>query len=383
MGVTGARDATSDLAGPLVARTRAVTDLPIGVGLGVSNGDQAAEVAPLRRRGDRRLRVRPAAARRRHGPGGRARVAGRAHRATSPPGSGVRRVLVAALATAVVLRWPAAPAQAAGVQGPGRGRQRPRRRRPQRRRAAQAVRRPATSPSTTRPAGPTTCATEATKPVTLVFFGYTQLPGHLPGGDGQHRLGADPARPPPQRAPGAGWSSSPPTRPATTARKLRAYLDRFDPAFEGLTGDLSRGRPAGQGRSTSRSRRAQKLPSGGYEVAHGTQVVGRRCPDGTAPFVWTEGHRPRRRSPTTSPRSSTTRCPDCEPRSSSRAPARASGTSGRSRSAPTRCASSSASSSRSGSASGGGWPAAASAGRSATSRSGRCRSAWSAAGSTT
>jgi tryptophan synthase alpha chain len=45
MGVTGARASTSDLAGPLVARTRAVTDLPVGVGLGVSNGDQAAEVA--------------------------------------------------------------------------------------------------------------------------------------------------------------------------------------------------------------------------------------------------------------------------------------------------------------------------------------------------
>ena len=45
MGVTGARTTTSDLAGPLVERTRATTDLPIGVGLGVSNGDQAAEVA--------------------------------------------------------------------------------------------------------------------------------------------------------------------------------------------------------------------------------------------------------------------------------------------------------------------------------------------------
>ena len=45
MGVTGARTSTSELAGPLVQRTRAVTDLPIGVGLGVSNGDQAAEIA--------------------------------------------------------------------------------------------------------------------------------------------------------------------------------------------------------------------------------------------------------------------------------------------------------------------------------------------------
>jgi tryptophan synthase alpha chain len=45
MGVTGARTTTSDLAGPLVERTRAFTDLPVGVGLGVSDGEQAAEVA--------------------------------------------------------------------------------------------------------------------------------------------------------------------------------------------------------------------------------------------------------------------------------------------------------------------------------------------------
>lgn len=45
MGVTGARTSTSDLAAPLVARTRRTTDLPVAVGLGVSNGDQAAEVA--------------------------------------------------------------------------------------------------------------------------------------------------------------------------------------------------------------------------------------------------------------------------------------------------------------------------------------------------
>ena len=46
MGVTGARATTSELAEPLVARTKpAVTDLPVAVGLGVSNGDQAAEVA--------------------------------------------------------------------------------------------------------------------------------------------------------------------------------------------------------------------------------------------------------------------------------------------------------------------------------------------------
>ncbi|HET7068740.1 MAG TPA: tryptophan synthase subunit alpha [Nocardioides sp.] len=45
MGVTGARATTSDLAGPLVARTQAVTATPVAVGVGVSTGGQAAEVA--------------------------------------------------------------------------------------------------------------------------------------------------------------------------------------------------------------------------------------------------------------------------------------------------------------------------------------------------
>jgi tryptophan synthase alpha chain len=45
MGVTGARVATSAVAPELVSRTREATDLPIGVGLGVSNRNQAAEIA--------------------------------------------------------------------------------------------------------------------------------------------------------------------------------------------------------------------------------------------------------------------------------------------------------------------------------------------------
>jgi tryptophan synthase alpha chain len=45
MGVTGARASTSELAEPLVTRTKAATGLPVGVGLGVSTGDQAAEIA--------------------------------------------------------------------------------------------------------------------------------------------------------------------------------------------------------------------------------------------------------------------------------------------------------------------------------------------------
>ena len=45
MGVTGARASTSDAAPVITARARAVDPgLPVGIGLGVSNGDQAAEV---------------------------------------------------------------------------------------------------------------------------------------------------------------------------------------------------------------------------------------------------------------------------------------------------------------------------------------------------
>jgi tryptophan synthase alpha chain len=45
MGVTGQREQTSSLAPTLVERLRTVTDMPVGVGLGVSNRAQAHEVA--------------------------------------------------------------------------------------------------------------------------------------------------------------------------------------------------------------------------------------------------------------------------------------------------------------------------------------------------
>lgn len=44
MGVTGARATVDTAAEDLVARTRAVTDLPVCVGLGVSTGEQAAQI---------------------------------------------------------------------------------------------------------------------------------------------------------------------------------------------------------------------------------------------------------------------------------------------------------------------------------------------------
>ena len=45
MGITGARDAVSSSAAGVVARIREHTGLPVAVGLGVSTGAQAGEVA--------------------------------------------------------------------------------------------------------------------------------------------------------------------------------------------------------------------------------------------------------------------------------------------------------------------------------------------------
>ncbi|MDT5146271.1 MAG: tryptophan synthase alpha chain [Mycobacterium sp.] len=45
MGVTGARDAVSHAAPELVGRVKAVSDIPVGVGLGVRSREQAAQIA--------------------------------------------------------------------------------------------------------------------------------------------------------------------------------------------------------------------------------------------------------------------------------------------------------------------------------------------------
>lgn len=131
-------------------------------------------------------------------------------------------------------------------------------------------------------------ATDAKKPVTLVFFGYTNCPDICQVvmaniASALTRLPAD------QRAKvGMVFVTTDPAR--DDARTLRGYLDRFDPSFEGLTGDLGRIVALGKAFDVP-VEKGHKLPSGGYDVAHGTQVVG-VLPDRTAPFVWTQGTDP-------------------------------------------------------------------------------------------
>lgn len=119
--------------------------------------------------------------------------------------------------------------------------------------------------------------------LTLVFFGYTHCPdicplvmSHLASAltrldDAQRDevqvvfVTTDPAR--------------------DTEDVLRSYLDRLDPTFVGLTGDLDDivavGRSVAIGVSDG-----ERLPSGGYDLnTHSTQVVGIDSDD-EAPIFW-------------------------------------------------------------------------------------------------
>jgi len=129
---------------------------------------------------------------------------------------------------------------------------------------------------------------QARKPLTLVFFGYTHCPDICQVvmatiASALVRLDPD------QRAEvDMTFVTTDPAR--DSGRVLRTYLDRFDPAFEGLTGPLPSIVRAGRAVGVT-IEKGQKLASGGYDVGHGTQVVG-LLPNRTAPYVWTEGTAP-------------------------------------------------------------------------------------------
>jgi protein SCO1/2 len=114
-------------------------------------------------------------------------------------------------------------------------------------------------------------ATDATKPLTIVFFGYTHCPDICQivmstVASAVSRLDAA------QKAQlQVLFVTTDPARDDEAV--LRRYLDRLDPSFEGLTGKL--------GTIVDLARplkvylaKGQRLPSGGYEVEHTTYVFG-------------------------------------------------------------------------------------------------------------
>jgi protein SCO1/2 len=128
-------------------------------------------------------------------------------------------------------------------------------------------------------------AARADTPLTLVFFGYTHCPDICQTvmadiASAVTRL--DDAR---KKEVDMVFVTTDPAR--DDAATLRRYLDRFNPGFEGLTGDLA-GIERLAGSVDILVEKGHKLASGGYDVGHGTSIIGLE-PDGTAPYVWTEG----------------------------------------------------------------------------------------------
>jgi protein SCO1 len=122
------------------------------------------------------------------------------------------------------------------------------------------------------------------KRLTLVFFGYSHCPdicqtvmsslaSAMTRLDAKDRKQVD-----------VVFVTTDPARDTEPA--LRRYLDRFDPSFIGLTGDLDTivalGKPLGVGITAG-----EKLPSGGYDVTHGTTITGIDSDD-VAPVYWSE-----------------------------------------------------------------------------------------------
>jgi protein SCO1/2 len=131
---------------------------------------------------------------------------------------------------------------------------------------------------------------DTTKPLTLVFFGYTNCPDLCQVvmadiASAVSRLSAT------DRAKvGMLFITTDPARDDATV--LRAYVDRFNPDFTGLTGPLRTITTVGNALGVP-IEKGTKLPTGGYDVNHGTQVIG-LLPNGTAPIVWTQGTPPGR-----------------------------------------------------------------------------------------
>jgi protein SCO1 len=72
-----------------------------------------------------------------------------------------------------------------------------------------------------------------------------------------------------------------------TEKVLRNYLDRFDPTFIGLTGPLDSIIDVGRDLAVA-VEHGDKLPSGGYDVTHGTSVLAIDGGD-EVPILWTQG----------------------------------------------------------------------------------------------
>ncbi len=132
---------------------------------------------------------------------------------------------------------------------------------------------------------PYSLAADTDKRLTLVFFGYSHCPdicqtvmAALAGA--MNRLDDDD-----REQVDVVFVTTDPARDTPSA--LRTYLDRFDPAFIGLTGDIETIIAAGEPLAVYVSD-GSELPGGGFDLGgHSTQVTGIDSSD-TAPVYWSQ-----------------------------------------------------------------------------------------------
>lgn len=119
--------------------------------------------------------------------------------------------------------------------------------------------------------------------LTLVFFGYTQCPDICGVVMAQLTAGLKQLDAEDREQVQMVYVTTDPARDSEGV--LRSYLDRFDPSYEGLTGDLGTITEVADSVAVGFTEE-DRLPSGGYEVTHSTQVLGVDSAD-EVPVLWT------------------------------------------------------------------------------------------------
>ena len=131
---------------------------------------------------------------------------------------------------------------------------------------------------------PYNLATTPSKPVTLLFFGYTHCPDVCIAVLSDVSLGLQRLAPADRDQIQLVFVTTDPAR--DQEKQIRGYLDRFNPSFVGLTGPMSTIKRAASEVGVDIEGK-KKLASGGYEVGHSAQVIGFSRNSGVV--IWTPG----------------------------------------------------------------------------------------------
>jgi protein SCO1 len=131
---------------------------------------------------------------------------------------------------------------------------------------------------------PYNLSTTPSKPVTLLFFGYTHCPDVCIAVLSDVSLALQRLTPADRDQIQLVFVTTDPAR--DQEKEIRRYLDRFNPNFVGLTGPMSTIKRAASEVGVDIEGK-RKLPSGGYEVGHSAQVIGFSRNSGVV--IWTPG----------------------------------------------------------------------------------------------